>query len=65
MNTQYPTTTPHMLADIQNEHGFDSNDILQAAEFLAGKRLTPWSTCTQTLRNATVEMLWSNDAPRQ
>ena len=60
----YPAKIALMLADLQNSYGFDTNDILQAAELIAGKTLNPSYIATHTFRNKVYELLISNNIPK-
>ena len=59
----YPATVPQMLADLRYNHRYDTNDALECAEFLAGKRLQPWHKVTQQFRNSVYDMLKNNNFP--
>ena len=59
----YPATVPQMLAELQDNYGYSTNDALQSAEFLAGKTLQPWHKVTQQFRNEVYDMLKNNNAP--
>ena len=60
----YPAKIALMLADLQNTYGFDTNDILQAAEFIAGETLNPSYIATHIFRNKVYELLISNNIPK-